>query len=119
MDVKYEETSKSADDNFLSYLSILREPWDDCWGIGMLIPRPGVGYRERAIITGLEAEDVPSDKLAGRAWQPFMKLHKKTMQDLFNQLWREGFRPADGTGNSGHIEAMKYHLEDMRKLVFK
>jgi len=28
-------------------------------------------------------------------------------------------RPKDGTGNSGHTGAIEYHLEDMRKLVFK
>ena len=39
-------------------------------------------------------------------------------QDVLNQLWQQGFRPKDGTGNGGHIDAVKYHLEDMRKMVF-
>lgn len=50
---------------------------------------------------------------------PFITMSGEEMQSLFNTLWSQGFRPKDGTGNSGHIEAMKYHLEDMRKLVFK
>ncbi len=42
-----------------------------------------------------------------------------SLQSLFNQLWNIGLRPKDGTGNSGHVESIRYHLEDMRKLVFK
>jgi hypothetical protein len=55
----------------------------------------------------------------GEAIHPFLTLQQSTMQNLFNQMWQLGFRPKDGTGNSGHIEALKYHLEDMRQLVFK
>jgi hypothetical protein len=50
--------------------------------------------------------------------EPTARMSRTVMQGLFNELWRLGFRPADGTGNSGHVEALKYHLEDMRKLVF-
>lgn len=50
---------------------------------------------------------------------PTFTLSDEETQGLFNQLWQLGFRPKDGTGNSGHVEALKYHLEDMRKLVFK
>lgn len=49
---------------------------------------------------------------------PTFELAREDTQDLFDSLWRLGFRPQDGTGNSGHIESLKYHLEDMRKLVF-
>ncbi len=49
----------------------------------------------------------------------FLTLSEDDMQAMFDQLWTLGFRPQDGTGNGGHIEALKYHLEDMRKLVFK
>jgi len=44
---------------------------------------------------------------------------KEELQEFFNELWKLGFRPNDGTGNSGHVEAIKYHLEDMRKIAFK
>lgn len=30
---------------------------------------------------------------------------------------RHRYRPKDGTGNAGHLEAVKYHLEDMRQLA--
>jgi len=51
--------------------------------------------------------------------EPTFTLPEEAAQKLFNQLWNEGFRPKDGTGNSGHIAAMQAHLEDMRLLVFK
>jgi hypothetical protein len=50
---------------------------------------------------------------------PCAILSEEALQELFNQLWKEGFRPKDGTGNSGHLEAINRHLEDMRTLVFK
>lgn len=50
--------------------------------------------------------------------EPFLDLNSEDAQGLFNQFWNAGFRPKDGTGNGGHIDALKYHLEDMRKLAF-
>lgn len=55
----------------------------------------------------------------GSYMAPTTEMQRKELQSLFNELWQAGFRPNDGTGNSGHVEALKYHLEDMRKLVFK
>lgn len=49
---------------------------------------------------------------------PCATFQKQDLQSMFNELWRLGFRPSDGTGNSGHIEALTYHLEDMRRIVF-
>lgn len=70
--------------------------------------------------TGMQALPVVLEKIKqGENLKPFASLTAMTMQSLFNQLWMSGFRPKDGTGNGGHIEALKYHLEDMRKLVFK
>ena len=50
---------------------------------------------------------------------PTFKLHRVEAQQLFNLLWKEGYRPADGTGNAGHTQALSNHLEDMRRIVFK
>ena len=41
-----------------------------------------------------------------------------TLQDLFNQLWNFGFRPKDGTGNSGHFGSLENHIKDLRKITF-
>ncbi len=46
-------------------------------------------------------------------------LHGDGAQSLFDALWSVGFRPHKGEASSAHVEALKYHLEDMRKLVFK
>lgn len=54
----------------------------------------------------------------GTQQEPFLDLGRDEAQQLFESLWKAGFRPKDGTGNGGHIEAIKYHLEDMRRLVF-
>lgn len=51
--------------------------------------------------------------------QPTFSLEQDEAQLLFNELWALGLRPTDGTGNSGHVEALKNHLEDMRTLVFQ
>jgi len=49
---------------------------------------------------------------------PTFSLEEEAAQELFNKMWGAGYRPQDGTGNSGHVESLQYHLEDMRKLVF-
>lgn len=51
--------------------------------------------------------------------EPTFRLTQPAAQLMFEHLWRLGFRSKDGTGNAGHVDAIKYHLEDMRKLVFK
>ena len=38
---------------------------------------------------------------------------------IMDQLWYLGIRPSNGSGDANAFEAIKYHLEDMRKLVFK
>lgn len=44
---------------------------------------------------------------------------KATLQNLFNELWREGFRPKGEQYTDSTFAALKGHLEDMRTLVFK
>lgn len=50
--------------------------------------------------------------------EPTFSIDRKEAQELFNALWVMGYRPADGTGNAGHVAALSAHLEDMRTLVF-
>ena len=57
-------------------------------------------------------------KQEGVVTKPILTLTKEQAQLLFNDLWHCGLRPTDGSGNSGELGATKYHLEDMRKLVF-
>jgi hypothetical protein len=48
---------------------------------------------------------------------PFMSVKLDTAQQLMDQLWRCGVRPADGTGSTGQLAATERHLADMRALV--
>ena len=77
----------------------------------MLYPDP---LADRQVVTSMTIETVKP----GTFLKPSFNLHNAQVQELFDQLWKLGYRPKDGTGNGGHVEALKYHLEDMRKLVF-
>jgi len=50
---------------------------------------------------------------------PVMTLTKNEVQKWLDELWELGIRPSNGSGDGNTIEATKYHLEDMRSLVFK
>lgn len=85
-------------------------PWLDAYELAFFSKQGGKSF----VAAPLEL----SEYKRGALIQPTARLSRSAMQGLFNELWRAGFRPADGTGNSGHVEALKYHLEDMRRLVF-
>lgn len=86
----------------------LREDWNE--GGYVFLAREGNAYLNQMTWT-VQPE--------GFVVQPAAVFEKQDMQNLFNKLWELGFRPKDGAGNSGHVAAIQYHLEDMRKLVFK
>ena len=50
---------------------------------------------------------------------PSMTLNDDEIQSLINELWRNGIRPTNQVDEGGKLKIMKYHLEDMRRLVFK
>lgn len=74
---------------------------------------------------GRDEEIVSVGKLTMEAYIPgtvlptydVPSISRRNIQKLFNDLWLAGFRPTDGTGNSGHIGALNRHLEDMRVIV--
>jgi hypothetical protein len=39
-------------------------------------------------------------------------------QALMDRLWKAGLRPTEGSGSAGALSATKYHLEDVRTLLF-
>jgi len=51
--------------------------------------------------------------------EPFVWLETSQAQALADRLWECGIRPTEGTGSAGSLAATQYHLEDMRRLVFK
>lgn len=44
---------------------------------------------------------------------------KEFCQAIMDEAWNEGMRPTGFTDVKNETTAIKYHLEDMRKLVFK
>ena len=59
----------------------------------------------------------PQDE--GRQVDPTFRLEMTEAQLLMDDLWNAGLRPTEGHGSAGALAAVKYHLEDMRALVFK
>lgn len=54
----------------------------------------------------------------GELCKPFLQLTLDQATELMDCLWGCGIRPSNGEGSSGQLSAVKYHLEDMRSLVF-
>lgn len=54
----------------------------------------------------------------GVAAAPTLVIDEKQAQRLLSSLWAQGIRP-NGWGHEGQVSALKDHLADMRKLVFK
>jgi hypothetical protein len=52
--------------------------------------------------------------------EPTLRFSRDVARSLMDALWYAGVRPTiDSAGESTALASTKYHLEDMRKLVFK
>lgn len=71
-------------------------------------------HEDRKAISVQMVECKPGDTV-----DPFLYLSREEAQNLVNQLYAAGIQPEQGKGSAGQLAAIKYHLEDMRKLVFK
>lgn len=71
--------------------------------------------RKRYVFNGMEWELLDDNCRYGSS----MELPEKVAQELVNCLWECGIRPAAAKGSAGQLTAVQYHLEDMRKMVFK
>ena len=60
--------------------------------------------------------DAPDCKFA--VISPALTIPLETAQQLMDEIWNCGIRPTNH-GSPGEMDAISYHLEDMRKLVFK
>ncbi|NIO30182.1 MAG: hypothetical protein GTN75_00110 [Gemmatimonadetes bacterium] len=54
----------------------------------------------------------------GTRVEPTFAMRREDAQVLMDGLWDCGLRPVQGAGSAGAMDAVKYHLEDMRRLVF-
>ena len=59
------------------------------------------------------------DAKPGTHTSAMMHLNNQEAQDLADQLYACGISPSKLAGSTGQLSAVQYHLEDMRKLVFK
>ena len=50
---------------------------------------------------------------------PLLQLSHEDAQSLMDELYHVGIRPSQAAGSAGQLDAVKYHLEDLRTLVFK
>ena len=92
-------------------VNVEREIWSDNISI-RLATKTGDGL---AIAKPVVFEQVE----LGAYIDPCLRLSFDTAQKLMDELWHAGVRPAQTIGTAGQTDAIKYHLEDMRRLVFK
>ena len=85
----------------------------------------GFGYNvrlidkdNRAYATGVTMQTV-TEETFGQVIPPLVTLDKLEVQAVMDELWKAGIRPSNGAGDATAFESVKYHLEDMRRLVFK
>lgn len=50
--------------------------------------------------------------------EPSMRLNANEAQSLMEALWGAGLRPAEARYPADHVNALRDHLADMRRLVF-
>lgn len=108
-----EKNQKPADPIKDLKLLFFKAPWSAGYDIGFFAK--GINGDREYVSQPLTMTTVSR----GQYVHPTASLTQEAMQGFFDEMWKAGFRPADGTGNSGHIDALKHHLEDMRQLVFK
>lgn len=54
----------------------------------------------------------------GESQAPSLSLSHGAAQELMNRLWSLGLRPRDGAGTLAHVDAMRAHIEDLRRVAF-
>lgn len=66
------------------------------------------------------ATSITFEKMKQGEFSPaLIQLEVEEAQDLADQLYAAGIRPSAAAGSAGQLDAVKYHLEDLRTLVFK
>lgn len=69
----------------------------------------------KEIATSITFEELPPGQIS----DPIISLYSDEAQDLMDRLYAVGIRPSAAAGSAGQLDAVKYHLEDMRKLALK
>jgi hypothetical protein len=90
-----------------------RVVWSDLYDVYARVQSDGQARALSAEV--IREETVP----AGGMWPKFLSLDSADAQSLMNALWNAGLRPANGESSMAHVDAMKAHLQDMRKIAFE
>lgn len=87
------------------------EAWNDQVGFQISCKTSGqLGYAKR-----IEFEERKEGEYIGETF----RISTHETQALFDELWRLGFKPKDGTGSAGQLLATEAHLGDMKTVAFK
>lgn len=84
--------------------------WSNTLQIAIVDERNGVRY----VAQPLTMEKVDENSFIA---QPTLELDVGSLQAFIDSLWEQGHRPTQTKGTKGELESVRYHLEDMRKLV--
>lgn len=83
------------------------QPWMDTFAIHMRIGK--------TMATSINLQEYTP----GVVSPPLLDITRDEAQQLIDKLYEVGLRPSLAAGTAGQLEAVKYHLEDMRKLALK
>ena len=88
-----------------------RLPFEKKFAFAAVLKKGDKYFVGGAIPMNEQEEDMPIE--------PTFKLNNVEAQFLFDELFRAGLRPSDGSGSIGQLEATERHLEDMRKIALQ
>ena len=86
------------------------ELWNDAIDVLMF-----VDDGQRSVVTELKLEPIKD----GTYCSPSFSLTPQEAQEMMNELWACGIRPHNGQGGPAQVEAMRDHLRDLQRVVFK
>ena len=76
--------------------------------------------QENALAKPIELVMEPfKDERDGKIVPPTMEIHRDLMQAIVDAAYLNGFKPTTMPESAQELSAVKYHLEDMRKIAFK
>lgn len=83
---------------------------------GIKLHMADVSGRQLAVATNITFQATEENAVRE---QPLIDLQPEDAQQLMDELYHVGIRPSQAAGSAGQLDAVKYHLEDMRTLVLK
>lgn len=92
-------------------ITVDRQPWTQAIELRLGVEDENGNYD---VATGLTMERA----VEGNRVDPFVSLKPEVAQQLMDELWHAGIRPAQGEGSAGQAQAMQRHLDDMRTITF-